>query len=154
MPVERFSKDDFEKALKSVREEWFSNFTNGEWRYHTHFGENGTVFVNSSVGVDGYAKSVGEDSIRVWVQYSGKALKKSQRWVTRVPGWQDRLVNMIKKAFKIITDMDYSPKCPDCGGAMVIRSGVHGRFYGCLKFPRCRGTRPYEEYKKETLWES
>lgn len=31
--------------------------------------------------------------------------------------------------------------CPDCGGEMVSRKGQFGIFWGCLKYPNCRGTR-------------
>ncbi len=30
--------------------------------------------------------------------------------------------------------------CPDCGGKMVLRDSVHGLFYGCRAFPRCKAT--------------
>lgn len=31
--------------------------------------------------------------------------------------------------------------CPDCGGKMVSRTGKYGVFWGCVKFPECKGTR-------------
>lgn len=33
--------------------------------------------------------------------------------------------------------------CPKCGSKMILRNGRHGKFYGCLRFPYCRGTRAY-----------
>ena len=33
--------------------------------------------------------------------------------------------------------------CPRCGSIMILRSGRYGKFYGCSKFPYCRGTRQY-----------
>jgi superfamily I DNA and/or RNA helicase/very-short-patch-repair endonuclease len=33
--------------------------------------------------------------------------------------------------------------CPKCGSRMVFRTGRYGPFYGCSKFPYCKGTRPY-----------
>ncbi len=33
--------------------------------------------------------------------------------------------------------------CPKCGSGMILRNGRYGRFYGCSRFPYCRGTRPY-----------
>ena len=27
--------------------------------------------------------------------------------------------------------------CPRCGGKLVLRSGVHGSFYGCSNYPKC-----------------
>jgi hypothetical protein len=34
-------------------------------------------------------------------------------------------------------------RCPRCDGPMVARDGPRGRFWGCRRFPNCRGTRPY-----------
>jgi very-short-patch-repair endonuclease len=31
--------------------------------------------------------------------------------------------------------------CPICRSPMVLRSGRYGEFYGCSRFPRCKGTR-------------
>jgi superfamily I DNA and/or RNA helicase/very-short-patch-repair endonuclease len=31
--------------------------------------------------------------------------------------------------------------CPKCGSSMVLRRGRYGRFYGCSRFPYCKGTR-------------
>jgi ssDNA-binding Zn-finger/Zn-ribbon topoisomerase 1 len=33
--------------------------------------------------------------------------------------------------------------CPRCGARMVLRNGRRGKFYGCSKFPYCKGTRSY-----------
>jgi very-short-patch-repair endonuclease len=38
--------------------------------------------------------------------------------------------------------------CPRCGSKMILRNGRRGQFYGCSKFPYCRGTR---EYKKDRM---
>lgn len=39
-----------------------------------------------------------------------------------------------------------APECPECGTAMVLRTAKRGksarsRFWGCSRYPRCRGTR-------------
>lgn len=34
--------------------------------------------------------------------------------------------------------------CPRCNSRMVLRNGPRGRFYGCSRFPYCRGTRKVE----------
>ncbi|HVY73008.1 MAG TPA: topoisomerase DNA-binding C4 zinc finger domain-containing protein [Candidatus Paceibacterota bacterium] len=31
--------------------------------------------------------------------------------------------------------------CPRCFSSMILRDGSRGKFYGCSRFPRCRGTR-------------
>ena len=33
--------------------------------------------------------------------------------------------------------------CPSCGSRMVLRNGRYGRFWGCSRYPYCRGTRHY-----------
>jgi hypothetical protein len=38
---------------------------------------------------------------------------------------------------------DTPEACPRCGSGMVLRNGTRGQFYGCSRFPRCRGTRDY-----------
>jgi ssDNA-binding Zn-finger/Zn-ribbon topoisomerase 1 len=40
-------------------------------------------------------------------------------------------------------------KCPDCNGPMKSRSGKFGKFWGCIDFPQCRGTRDSEGRSKE-----
>ena len=30
-------------------------------------------------------------------------------------------------------------RCPKCGGAVHLRHGPYGDWYGCNAFPRCRG---------------
>jgi ssDNA-binding Zn-finger/Zn-ribbon topoisomerase 1 len=32
-------------------------------------------------------------------------------------------------------------KCPECDGPMVSRKSKYGVFWGCRKFPECKGTR-------------
>lgn len=40
-----------------------------------------------------------------------------------------------------------TPKCPNCGSNMVARNNrkTHEKFWGCPQFPKCRGTRPYQQ---------
>ncbi len=33
-------------------------------------------------------------------------------------------------------------ECPECGSAMYLREGPYGRFYGCVKYPECKGILP------------
>lgn len=34
------------------------------------------------------------------------------------------------------------PSCPKCGSKMAKRTSDYGPFYGCTKYPQCKGTRP------------
>lgn len=36
---------------------------------------------------------------------------------------------------------DEKVRCPRCNSAMILRKGRYGSFYGCSRFPRCRGTK-------------
>jgi very-short-patch-repair endonuclease/ribosomal protein S27AE len=33
--------------------------------------------------------------------------------------------------------------CPRCGNRMILRNGRRGKFYGCSRFPYCKGTRNF-----------
>ncbi len=146
--IDKFTKDDFESALDRIGGDWKPQERYNEHVYSAVHG-GGRVIINSTVSVDGTSRPKGKDSIRVVVEHSGKHMKGSQRWITRVPGWAERLERSVIEARIHINELDHSPKCPNCEGAMVIRKGVHGQFYGCLKFPICRGTRNYEVISTE-----
>lgn len=42
-------------------------------------------------------------------------------------------------------------KCPDCDGEMVSRKSQYGTFWGCKKYPKCKGTRDSEGRTKEEV---
>lgn len=49
-----------------------------------------------------------------------------------------------KKSGPVQAHQDGSvPSCPRCSSAMVLRNGSRGQFFGCSRFPRCRGTRNF-----------
>lgn len=33
-----------------------------------------------------------------------------------------------------------TPRCPCCGALMIRRTGPYGDFWGCTRYPDCRGT--------------
>jgi DNA topoisomerase-3 len=35
-----------------------------------------------------------------------------------------------------------TPPCPKCAATMVARKGSYGEFWGCSRYPECKGTRP------------
>ncbi len=43
------------------------------------------------------------------------------------------------------TNVNANTTCPRCYSEMILRNGRRGKFYGCSRFPRCRGTRDYVE---------
>jgi ssDNA-binding Zn-finger/Zn-ribbon topoisomerase 1 len=44
-----------------------------------------------------------------------------------------------------------NPQCPRCNSPMVLRHGKCGRFYGCSRYPECRGTREVSEEHLPTV---
>jgi ssDNA-binding Zn-finger/Zn-ribbon topoisomerase 1 len=42
-----------------------------------------------------------------------------------------------------------SVKCPECNGPMTPRNGKFGKFWGCIMFPACKGTRDSMGLSKE-----
>lgn len=45
-----------------------------------------------------------------------------------------------KKASVSTPASDVGKKCPRCGSRMDLRTGRYGKFYGCSRFPYCKGT--------------
>lgn len=38
------------------------------------------------------------------------------------------------------TKQEYALNCPECGSPMALRSSRYGLFYGCTRYPKCKGT--------------
>jgi len=115
MPVEQFTKEQFEDALPKHRDTdkplWESlGLDSGEYTYAIRVMDNGQqtnkrVVVRSSINQHGHSAAKGQDSIRVYAVYWYKGrwrpLKKLDRWTTRVPGWQDRMNDKIRELYKL-----------------------------------------------------
>ncbi|MCG2694550.1 type I DNA topoisomerase [Candidatus Parcubacteria bacterium] len=62
-----------------------------------------------------------------------------------------------KENIEKITNLGDAPaefKCPECGGAMVIKLSKNGKFMSCAKFPDCNGARTIEGEKLEGVKET
>jgi len=46
----------------------------------------------------------------------------------------------------LFKDKIYNLKCPKCGSKMVLKNSKTGTFYGCSKFPKCKGSRGADRY--------
>jgi very-short-patch-repair endonuclease len=44
-------------------------------------------------------------------------------------------------SIRINHEISNEKHCPECGSKMILRNGRFGKFYGCSRFPYCRGTR-------------
>lgn len=106
MSVEIFSKEQFEAALPVDRDGnqlWFwAGLDRGEHSYIIEVQRDVRITVRSSVGPDGMSAASGQDSIRAWLcDITDRPLSpKTQNYITRVPGWQDRLTRMLRELWK------------------------------------------------------
>lgn len=119
MPVDIFGRPEFEAALTATGREWrHKGVVKGEHVYLVAANHGLLIEVRSSIHGDTSA-DCGDDSIRSWlVTTDGKPVGgKMQRWVTRVPGWDRRLVAMLKKQVEMSNN--FSP-CPVCGKTPVV----------------------------------
>jgi restriction system protein len=61
-----------------------------------------------------------------------------------------RMIQSLQKKLKVTTQEPTRKTCPVCGSELVIRTAKRGlhtgqQFWGCSKFPKCRGTLNYLE---------
>ena len=148
MPIEQFSKEQFETALPKDK--------NGIllWRYagvvgHEHvysiFITNGTVGlgeleirVHSSVNRHtGYADDTGENSIRLYLyspKYNRSLGKTESRWITRVSGWDKRMIQQLRELYSRGLKSSRCRKCGELQGVFTAKTAKNkGRqFRVCL----------------------
>ncbi|MGH7223264.1 MAG: topoisomerase DNA-binding C4 zinc finger domain-containing protein, partial [Gemmataceae bacterium] len=55
---------------------------------------------------------------------------------------------------KTVPEVKVEETCPECGGAMKLRSARKGYFLGCAKYPKCKGTREVPPELLEQLQEA
>jgi len=103
MAIDRFTKEQFEAALP-VRKDtgarlWELASQDREFVYRMHIGGDVYILIRSSVQMDGFAADTACDSIRCWLGHiDGSPLgNKLQAYVTRVKGWDVRLVDLLKR---------------------------------------------------------
>jgi len=141
----RINKAEFEDCLaktdlqfQTVDYDW-----TGELIYEAYSkDETFTIRVYSSLSKhSGAARDKGSDAIRVVLLHteSGQPLMKNKR-VHRIQTFCKNLRQRIRKVVDSKGNLQY---CPICDGLMVIRTNKknNNKFYGCLNYPDCTGTR-------------
>lgn len=102
------------------------------------------VRVYTTVRAGGTGADLGEDSIRVAAVYCDPSgtfhgMADRQSYVPRTSGWRGGVLRRIASLADAIAA---APCCPACGAPMRTRDGgARGPFWGCVRFPSCRGTR-------------
>jgi hypothetical protein len=127
--IAQFDKAAFEKALPVKRVETHAisgpsavvetklwkplGIVQGEFAYLIPVREPFGIMVRSSVRADGLSASTGEDSIRCWIVNGNLQPWGSRigRYITRVPGWEQRLLDTLRTLYKMILLID---KCKNC----------------------------------------
>lgn len=133
MAVEIFSKTEFENALPKSKTTgqplWtHKGLVQGEHAYAIDVqNPRVQIIVRSSVHANGLSANTGEDSIRAWlIDPSGRPLgAKIQKYVTRVAGWQGRMIDMLRKLAKLAKKIRQCPRCTNSLGIVKIKKGTN-----------------------------
>lgn len=106
------------------------------------------IRVFTSIGTrDGDARTVGTDAIRVVIfsTVHNRGVGSEAR-VYRTTGWAKNLASRIDDTIRQASTG--LVQCPDCKAWMVEREGKYGKFFGCIRYPACRGIRRIQELRK------
>lgn len=146
MAIEQFTTDEFQAALPVGA--WKAlGMIQGEQCYLVTPSDapaGYAVLVRSSIGQAGIADDCGEDSIRcILCKVNGEKItpigNKAKRWITRVKGWQGRMMETLRHCKAQLARIR---PCPHCS-AMVVPFTSHkkeskGRaFVSCMNKPDC-----------------
>jgi DNA helicase-2/ATP-dependent DNA helicase PcrA len=123
MTTDIFTPKQFEQALdealKGTNLLWSQEgWIGGELHYSILAKQVGKtpiyIHINSSITRSGVAADTGQNSIRVWFS-DDKGLplgNKTQRWTTRMPGWEGRLKVQLDKVINMVKAVNL---CKTCG---------------------------------------
>jgi hypothetical protein len=119
--IEKFSKEEFEKALPVHKETgeplWRGiGLFEGEQTYAIPIMVNNeyfvTIMIRSSIDSTGFARDTGKDSIRLYFMLDGKPHgSKVSCYITRVKGWQDRLKKQLRIMYQRGGSLSLCPFC-------------------------------------------
>lgn len=117
--ISTFTREQFESALPSDkftnRPLWsYIGVIDGEHTYKVEAVNGCSITVRSSIHEDGYSAETGEDSIRCWLveDSTGRPMApKVARWITRVNGWEGRLVETLRYLYRLSWELHV---CLDC----------------------------------------
>jgi hypothetical protein len=165
--IDHFTKQQFEDALPRHKTTGrplctCAGLIDGEYVYQLPVGgENSKVIIEirSSVDAMGHSADTGENSIRAYLIYfdhnadGGKGAwrplgSKVQKYVTRLPGWQYRLTEMLRTLYAWRNE---SGNCKVCGMPLhifkVTKDGPNkGRVYAkCMTHNQFRWVTAVEE---------
>ena len=157
MTTEIFSKSQFEAALPKNRITQkplcdYKGFVKGEHVYRLPVKDGIEIIIRSSIDGSGWCADTGEDSIKVilWSTRHDRSLGKDGRnWITREPGWQQRLIKLLRQQY---LRGRMTAKCNVCGDHAIVFTAKtpknRGRqFYKCLGCQSWLGWLPEKQPK-------
>lgn len=107
--IDHFTKEDFERALPKSKTDhslvlWkYEGLDKSEHCYSIPIDEKSKIFIRSSVKSDNKSADTGKDSIRIYlVNNQNRPIgSKISKYITRVPGWQTRLIEQLRFLFRL-----------------------------------------------------
>lgn len=139
MAIERFTKEQFEGALPKGY--WTElGMLDGEYSYVVKVSPIVNIMVRSSIHYDGLAADTGKDSIRCWLvnENSEPIGNKLQSYVTRVKGWQTRLLDELRELWRMGSKA--SKPCVVCGSRLGVFTVKKDGPNKGRKFLKCQNT--------------
>lgn len=135
--IDCFNKEAFEAALPKHKDTgqplWkYAGFIGGEFAYRLPVKLGVVIQIRSSVGRDGWSDDSGKNSIRCWVTDANGATlgEKYGEYITRLPGWQARLTEMLRNVWKLGRKLGCCHKCGNAMKMFCVQSGDNqGRWY-------------------------
>lgn len=134
--VDSFTKEEFEAALPKHKKlpdaVQHLGIIDQEHCYLFKIDDNASIFIRSSINPAGVSAAAGEDSIRLFLVNKKRApfAPKLKSWVTRVPGWENRLGDSMRKLARIYKAAGLGP---DGLPRPIFKAGDHtanaGRFF-------------------------
>jgi hypothetical protein len=147
--VDTFTRTEFEAALPAGR--WMhAGIILGEHCYMVRVTGYIRIMIRSSIAEDGISRGSGEDSIRLMlIDIEGQPVApKFKRWTTRVPGWQERMLEHLRFMWRVAQRIGH---CEHCNSprkmfrVLTNAKGNRGRYFlkcdNCDKLPTEEGRR-------------
>lgn len=159
--IDQFTKDAFEAALPRVGSTplWTHlGLREGEHAYLVRVAPEVFIYIRSTVRAEGRAAAASKDSIRCWLARDPEGAplgSKASRWITRVSGWDRRLVEELRLLWRLGRQLK---PCPECGGRTLAKltrkvGPNEGRWFAsceqCGKFIGWLRSEPAAEAAKE-----
>lgn len=146
MTITAFNLDHFALALPTSKATgkalWlYKGLVEGEHTFSLPVKAGVAITIRSTVDESGWCRGTGKDSIRAWLtDDEGRPLgSKVQSYVTRINGWEGRMVKVLRELYK--RGLNLNP-CPVCGAMMgvykVKKEGPNkGRLFVACKSKPC-----------------